>query len=70
MYIRDKYRTGNTTKVKAVAERIPPITTVARGRCTSAPGPVASAIGTKPKDATSAVTYSYTHLTLPTYHPV
>jgi len=31
----------------------PPITTVARGRCTSAPDPVASAIGTKPNDATS-----------------
>ncbi len=34
---------------------MPPMTTVARGRCTSAPGPVASAMGTKPNDATSAV---------------
>lgn len=34
---------------------MPPITTVASGRCTSAPAPVASAIGTKPRDATSAV---------------
>ena len=31
------------------------MTTVASGRCTSAPVPVASAIGTKPSDATSAV---------------
>ena len=34
---------------------MPPITTVASGRCTSAPVPVASAIGTKPSAATSAV---------------
>ncbi len=34
---------------------MPPITTVATGRCTSAPVPVAMAIGTKPSDATSAV---------------
>ena len=34
---------------------MPPMTTVARGRCTSAPVPVASAIGTKPSEATSAV---------------
>ena len=33
----------------------PPITTVARGRCTSAPALVARAIGTNPSDATSAV---------------
>src|SRR6266540_1951328 len=31
------------------------MTTVARGRCTSAPEPVASAIGRKPSDATRAV---------------
>ena len=31
------------------------MTTVASGRCTSAPWPVASAIGTKPSDATRAV---------------
>ena len=31
------------------------MTTVARGRCTSAPAPLASAIGMKPSDATSAV---------------
>ena len=36
-------------------ERIPPITTVARGRCTSAPVPIAIAIGTKPNEATKAV---------------
>ena len=34
---------------------IPPMTTVASGRCTSAPAPVAIAIGTKPSEATSAV---------------
>ena len=34
---------------------MPPITTVASGRCTSAPGPVASAIGTNPSEATRAV---------------
>ena len=34
---------------------IPPITTVASGRCTSAPAPVAIAIGTNPTEATSAV---------------
>ena len=34
---------------------MPPITTVASGRCTSAPIPVANAIGIKPKDATKAV---------------
>ena len=33
----------------------PPITTVANGRCTSAPAEVAIAIGTKPSDATSPV---------------
>jgi hypothetical protein len=41
--------------VRIVDEMIPPITTVASGRCTSAPAPVAIAIGTKPRDATSAV---------------
>ena len=34
---------------------IPPMTTVANGRWTSAPVPVAIAIGTKPSDATRAV---------------
>ena len=33
----------------------PPITTVARGRCTSEPGPVLKAIGIKPRLATRAV---------------
>lgn len=36
-------------------EIIPPITTVASGLCTSAPVPVFSAIGTKPRLATKAV---------------
>ncbi len=34
---------------------MPPITTVASGRCTSAPTPVLNAIGTKPRLATRAV---------------
>ncbi len=34
---------------------MPPITTVASGRCTSAPVPVAIAMGTKPSEATRAV---------------
>ena len=34
---------------------MPPITTVASGRCTSAPAPTLNAIGTKPSAATSAV---------------
>ena len=35
---------------------MPPITTVASGRCTSAPVPMAIAIGKNPNDATKAVT--------------
>ena len=34
---------------------MPPITTVASGRCTSDPAPTLSAIGRKPSEATSAV---------------
>jgi len=34
---------------------IPPITTEAKGRCTSEPIPVFNAIGTKPNEATNAV---------------
>ena len=34
---------------------MPPITTVAKGRWTSAPVPVAKAIGIKPREATNAV---------------
>lgn len=46
--------TGNKTKVNIVDEIMPPITTVAKGRCTSAV-PVAKAIGIKPSEATNAV---------------
>ena len=46
---------GNTSKVSSVLVIRPPITTVASGRCTSAPSPWESAIGRKPIDATSAV---------------
>ena len=38
-----------------VDEMTPPMTTVASGRCTSAPAPVAIAIGTNPSEATRAV---------------
>ena len=38
-----------------VDEITPPITTVARGLCTSDPIPVFSAIGMKPSEATNAV---------------
>ena len=41
--------------VASVAVIIPPTTTVASGRCTSAPTPVLSAIGMKPNAATSEV---------------
>src|SRR5882757_9129038 len=49
------YSAGSTARVNRVALIRPPITTVAKGFCTSAPVPVASAIGTKPSEATSAV---------------
>ena len=38
--------------MSSVEDTIPPITTVASGRCTSAPAPTLSAMGTKPSDAT------------------
>ena len=41
-----------------VEEIIPPITTVAKGRCTSAPAPTLNAIGIKPKLATKAVIHT------------
>ena len=41
--------------MSSVDEITPPMTTVASGRCTSAPTPVLSAIGTKPSAATAAV---------------
>ena len=50
-----RYRIGNTSKVSRVAVISPPITTVASGRCTSAPAPVLIAIGKKPSEATEAV---------------
>ena len=50
-----RYTVGNTKRVNAVDVTSPPITTVAKGRCTSAPAPEDNAIGTKPRLATSAV---------------
>ena len=46
---------GRAINVSMVEVIRPPMTTVASGRCTSAPSPVDSAIGTKPMDATMAV---------------
>ena len=43
------------TSVSMVETINPPMTTVASGRCTSAPAVVATAIGTKPSDATNPV---------------
>ncbi len=50
-----RYSAGSTTSVSRVDEMMPPMTTVANGRCTSAPAPTLNAIGIKPSDATSAV---------------
>ena len=47
--------TGNTSSPRSVEETIPPITTVASGRCTSAPAWVEIAMGMNPKAATMAV---------------
>jgi len=46
---------GRRMSVRTVEKRIPPITTVARGRCTSEPRPEFTAIGKNPIEATSAV---------------
>jgi len=43
------------TSVKAVDDNRPPITTVAKGLCTSAPAEVEMAIGKKPSAAAEAV---------------
>ena len=47
--------TGKTTIVKIVAVNNPPITTVASGRCTSAPADDEIVIGKNPKAAAAAV---------------
>ena len=49
------YRTGRSSRVNKVEVKSPPRTTLARGRWTSAPVDVESAIGMKPKLATQAV---------------
>ena len=49
------YVAGITSRVKSVEVINPPITTVASGRCTSAPTVVAIAMGINPSEATSAV---------------
>ncbi len=49
------YSVGRTTSVRSVDVTMPPMTTVASGRCTSAPVPCDSAIGRNPMAATSAV---------------
>jgi hypothetical protein len=50
-----RYSAGRTSKLRSVAEMIPPMTTVASGRCTSAPVPVFNAMGRKPTDATKPI---------------
>jgi len=56
VFLKNKlYSTGSTMSVSRVAVSKPPITTVAKGRCTSAPAPSDIAIGKKPSDATAAV---------------
>src|SRR3546814_2755885 len=50
-----RYNAGNTRRVSKVEELTPPITTVAKGRWTSAPAPTLNAIGTKPKLPARAV---------------
>src|SRR5512139_866783 len=49
------YRTGSSTRVSRVELSRPPTTTVASGRCVSAPTPEDSNIGTRPRIATLAV---------------
>ena len=49
------YNNGITTSVSSVAVNSPPITTVANGRCTSAPAEPDTAIGKKPSIAAVAV---------------
>src|SRR5262249_20894375 len=49
------YRTRSTSSDITSELTTPPMTTVASGRCTSAPTPVLKAIGTNPRLATSAV---------------
>jgi hypothetical protein len=46
---------GSTNSVSAVELSRPPMTTVASGRCTSDPGPVANTIGIRLKIAMLAV---------------
>ena len=58
------YKQGSTTSVKNVADNKPPITTVANGRCTSAPEELDNAIGRKPSEATAAVNSTGLSLTL------
>ena len=49
------YSTGNMTSVSMVEVKSPPITTVANGRCTSAPADPLTAMGRKPSMAAAAV---------------
>ena len=49
------YNKGTTSKVSSVAVNSPPMTTVAKGRCTSAPADPDTAMGRKPNMAAVAV---------------
>ena len=48
-FSNNRYNEGKTIRVKNVATNNPPITTVAKGRCTSAPAPLLIAIGKNPE---------------------
>src|ERR1043165_9788103 len=53
--LNNTYSTRRTSSDITIAPITPPITTVASGRCTSAPIPVLNAIGKKPRLATKVV---------------
>ena len=53
--LNSTYSTRSTSSDITIAPITPPMTTVASGRCTSAPMPVLNAIGRKPRLATSVV---------------
>ena len=61
------YKIGRTYKVRKVAKIKPPITTVAKGLCTSAPSPVLKAIGKNPNEATKAVIKTGLNLVFPPF---
>ena len=55
VFSSNAYKIGTTISVNTVAENSPPMTTVASGRCTSAPAELLMAMGRKPSMAAVAV---------------